>query len=298
MNTSQISLLQCHRKSGFTLIELLVVIAIIAILAAILFPVFAQAREKARQAACLSNEKQIGLAFLQYASDYDESLPFGNGTIQAAPPYTANSCNRTSGWAGPLYPYVKSKTVYLCPNDEDNSQISYVMNQALGGGQNFYPREQPLSAMVSPALTVCLFEGSSVKGVAPYSGQPTYIIPTIDVSSPTERASPSGSGGCNYGNNYGGPAGPGFVYATGTFHNSGNGNCTGVNVVSKARHSSGSNYILLDGHAKWYFGNQVSSGFAAASPTSLEGDSYGAAGTATLPYTTSTGTAYVTFSPV
>ena len=64
-------------RLGFTLIELLVVIAIIAILAAILFPVFAQAREKARQISCISNEKQIGLAALQYTQDYDELMPLG-----------------------------------------------------------------------------------------------------------------------------------------------------------------------------------------------------------------------------
>jgi prepilin-type N-terminal cleavage/methylation domain-containing protein len=69
-------------KRGFTLIELLVVIAIIAILAAILFPVFAKAREKARQTSCLSNCKQIALACLQYAQDYDETLaPEGYGSI-------------------------------------------------------------------------------------------------------------------------------------------------------------------------------------------------------------------------
>jgi len=66
-----------HRKSGFTLIELLVVIAIIAILAAILFPVFATARDKARQTACISNLKQIGIAFVQYTQDYDEMVPAG-----------------------------------------------------------------------------------------------------------------------------------------------------------------------------------------------------------------------------
>src|ERR687895_617837 len=67
---------QCARRNyGFTLIELLVVIAIIAILAAILFPVFAQARDKARQAGCLSNQKQLGLAWLMYSQDYDETSP-------------------------------------------------------------------------------------------------------------------------------------------------------------------------------------------------------------------------------
>ena len=85
------------RRTGFTLIELLVVIAIIAILAAILFPVFARAREKARQSSCLSNVKQISLGIMMYAQDYDEEFPMGydtgsprNGLIQTTQPYTKN----------------------------------------------------------------------------------------------------------------------------------------------------------------------------------------------------------------
>ncbi len=83
-----------RRKSGFTLIELLVVIAIIAILAAILFPVFAQAREKARQASCQSNVKNLAVAISMYAQDYDERMPQGTrGNIR---------------WGGQIQPYVKN----------------------------------------------------------------------------------------------------------------------------------------------------------------------------------------------
>ncbi len=100
---------QARQTSAFTLIELLVVIAIIAILAAILFPVFAQAREKARQASCSSNLKQLSLAVLQYVQDYDETFPraFNVAPGGPVPPY---------GWANAIQPYLKNQQVYYCPS--------------------------------------------------------------------------------------------------------------------------------------------------------------------------------------
>ncbi|MGM0494659.1 MAG: DUF1559 domain-containing protein [Armatimonadota bacterium] len=96
------------QRAGFTLIELLVVIAIIAILAAILFPVFARAREKARQSSCLSNVKQLNLGVMMYVQDYDETFP--QGYVNSRP-----SVERWT-WSGAIYPYVNNLQVYDCPS--------------------------------------------------------------------------------------------------------------------------------------------------------------------------------------
>jgi len=111
-------------RRGFTLIELLVVIAIIAILAAILFPVFAQARDKARSAQCLSNMRQMGNALLMYTQDYDESFHKGAGMVTpAANGFGAN--NNTRGWFHwPWFygPYTKNAGIFDCPSSPDKAQ--------------------------------------------------------------------------------------------------------------------------------------------------------------------------------
>ncbi|MBC8139140.1 MAG: DUF1559 domain-containing protein [Fibrella sp.] len=105
--------LQARFASAFTLIELLVVIAIIALLAAILFPVFAQAREKARETTCVSNLKQIGLATRMYVQDYDETFPIFHAYNSAIPPGQPGH----KGVEAELEPYAKSRDLFRCPND-------------------------------------------------------------------------------------------------------------------------------------------------------------------------------------
>ena len=113
--------MQAQKRSGFTLIELLVVIAIIAILAAILFPVFAQARVAARGASSQSNVRQQSLGIIMYAQDYDERFPLNAQYPQSA----------ASNWDKALFPYLKSATVYHCPQDEKPVGISYIYNDFL-----------------------------------------------------------------------------------------------------------------------------------------------------------------------
>ena len=103
------------RNLAFTLIELLVVIAIIAILAAILFPVFARARENARRSSCQSNLKQIGLGVLQYAQDYDEKYPASNNLLASSSPYDADAgTTKPLNWIKATQPYIKSWQVFTC----------------------------------------------------------------------------------------------------------------------------------------------------------------------------------------
>ena len=110
-------MIQRTRRNGFTLIELLVVIAIIAILAAILFPVFAQARDKARSAACASNMKQIGLGIQMYIQDNDEKLFFRSSTTAAYTRLNVATSGNDLKWWNQLMPYLKNSQIFTCPSD-------------------------------------------------------------------------------------------------------------------------------------------------------------------------------------
>ena len=149
-------------KRGFTLIELLVVIAIIAILAAILFPVFARAREKARQTSCLNNVKQMVLGTCMYVQDYDETFPFADMYWPAAAlrPWQGSSGTYVY-WCDLIYPYVMNKQVFYCPSNMED-WIGYSWNVALGYVGNHPTRTGPtydgvkLATVRYPAETVLI----------------------------------------------------------------------------------------------------------------------------------------------
>jgi len=160
-------------RKGFTLIELLVVIAIIAILAAILFPVFARAREKARQASCQSNEKQIALSIHMYIQDYDEQLPWccqyrGGRTPDPNNNITPNwrpSSNTTTDlrYNGLIDPYVKNRQIYDCPSSRRGISSYAVPRQLMEGSGGC--DGQRLGAVVYPAEHAMMSEALGSRGI-------------------------------------------------------------------------------------------------------------------------------------
>jgi prepilin-type N-terminal cleavage/methylation domain-containing protein/prepilin-type processing-associated H-X9-DG protein len=238
-------------RTGFTLIELLVVIAIIAILAAILFPVFAKVREKARQISCASNMRQLGLGTLEYVQDYDETYPCGE--YQAA----GSGNNTGEGWAGQIYPYLKATGILKCPDDSTipptgEVAISYAYNTHLdeetdANAAAFYvPGVQKLSSVTSPTNVVCFFEVTQ-----------SYETGTNGAPTIPDFHSPTGFGW--WGN---GPNGA-SAYATGNmsapFFAAGD--------TITPYHTNGSNWVACDGHVKWQMGSAISNGINAISPT-------------------------------
>ncbi|MBC8137973.1 MAG: DUF1559 domain-containing protein [Fibrella sp.] len=167
-------------SAAFTLIELLVVIAIISLLAAILFPVFASAREKARQTSCLSNNKQYSLATLMYVQDYDEVFPFSA--------FLNGSCVGT--FYSSVEPYVKNDQITRCPSEDEAINIAalvgapcpqtptftgYVVNHAVFVN-GFFPGASPaaLADIGIPAGTIMIYDGNVTSGAAP--GQQIQLV--------------------------------------------------------------------------------------------------------------------------
>ncbi len=197
--------MRLHTRRAFTLIELLVVIAIIAILAAILFPVFAKAREKAEQSDCTSNLNQIGKALIMYASDYDQKVPAANFAGGTALEYY---------WATPLYSYTKSTQVFTCkalPDDQtwnyaaatvatwrplvDNNGISYGMNLRLGAPSGGYGGNVLLggvggktSRVAFPGNTIMVYDAKMLDGTV--AGQDGVPFTALD-DTPTNAGSVS-----------------------------------------------------------------------------------------------------------
>ncbi len=147
------------KRRAFTLIELLVVIAIIAILAAILFPVFAKAREKARQSSCASNLKQLGIGLLSYAQDYDELfIGANNAPCTYALPNGATSTSTNMLWMYQIYPYIKNAQMYNCPSNTNildpgayDSSLGYGFH---GTASGFNLARRAMATLDAPAETI------------------------------------------------------------------------------------------------------------------------------------------------
>ncbi|NUQ01195.1 MAG: DUF1559 domain-containing protein [Armatimonadetes bacterium] len=213
---------------AFTLIELLVVIAIIAILAAILFPVFAKAREKARQSSCQSNVKQLMIGTMQYVQDYDERLPLRwNGATQ----FGATAINLIDE----VSPYMKNKQLFTCPSwsvVRTTVQGDWMLSYTWAGGA-------PVHVAGTASGTVCPGCGKTVPSGNgyPFDGNGSYSLSQLEAPANTIGVCElkAGEGGTDHDTTV---APDGWYFRR-------------SQVAANAPHNDGNNYGFMDGHVKW-----------------------------------------------
>jgi len=244
-------------ERGFTLIELLVVIAIIAILAAILFPVFAQAREKARQATCLSNNKQIGLAVMMYAQDYDEGLPLGS--------FLLPGMTSAVTWQDLIEPYIKvgagananpnspanrkDVAFWVCPSIGNNGfpvatgdpQPGPFASSFYSKGLSYINNAYYMPTMHRLAPTYGWFPGKP-SVLAAFDAPAQVVLVTEGWGYIGNTSGDDWTTGCK-GIEYGYPD----LTSTGRIIGRADNYCAG-----RYRHSGGSVYAFADGHVKWF----------------------------------------------
>lgn len=226
---------QCRHAGAFTLIELLVVIAIIAILAAILFPVFAQAREKARATSCLSNCRQMGIAVQMYVQDYDESMP----TVRM----DMGAMMANESWLDLVQPYVKNRLLQRCPSDGATNWEDMDMPRLSSYGFNAYfdpvhppygdemnPRSFSLAGVNYPAETVFVTELAERNGKTGMAISEDHFMPMFWGDPP--RIDPGMGGGISGGEDQWDAA------------------KQEPTTLAIRRHQGGCNYVFVDGHAK------------------------------------------------
>jgi prepilin-type N-terminal cleavage/methylation domain-containing protein/prepilin-type processing-associated H-X9-DG protein len=235
-------------RRGFTLIELLVVIAIIAILAAILFPVFAKAREKARQTSCISNGKQIGLSWHMYAQDYDERvIPYSDSGV---------SGGFAMPWTLLIQPYTKNNQILRCPNN-GTWAIGYTQNANIARmDPDNASQPRKLAAIIIPAQSPIFADANGITGgianppgkvqPAPYDQALAFFLNGAFVSGrylsdPTNLAKGWSSADPNAGNDGKGTSWPNQPAQ-----------------IKVDDHSDGAIYVLADGHVKWFHYASVS----------------------------------------
>ncbi len=221
------------KRHGFTLIELLVVIAIIAILAAILFPVFAKARENARKATCLSNIKQLGLGTMQYIQDYDEAYPLGYRGTSGEFSYGRQTNIAAGGWIAwydTIYPYTKNTKIYVCPSS--NGQVDYSYNPWMMPRSYTAVAVFTMAQLTHPADTVMFYD--AVNGAGHPCGYPWVVNARTADNCEAKPAADYGA----------------FKYA---------------------RHMDGCNIAFADGHGKWLANSKFAywSGYGAPPYTTL-----------------------------